>query len=341
LEREEYFGEAEGTRSIDVPGTGTCVAQLLHFLVPEAKIFLAQLDIKSREGDVAAAIDRAVEKKAGVIFIATAYRFAPQDDEDEDEISNACERAHARGVVIVAPAGNNGRSSSDRCVQSPANFPSVIGVGVCDEKGDLLPSCARGLPGKPDDVSKPDVVLHLPDLRALIGHHCTDDMVAAVVVTGFVARCSSNQNPLEVKQHLLSMSPIERRKDVLELCNYFERKFPLEPSSTFVSLLSEYESTSIPESSLAMMLLNQGPSCVDEPNFVLDLSSHGRRAKSRSKGNRTDHKSRDHSRSPQRISSVIRLKDSDVAAVVDEDVDGDDEHHPEAQLSASSRKTKV
>ncbi len=55
------------------------------------------------------------------------------------DLRDACNRAEAEGVIVVAAAGNDGGA-----VNYPAAFASVIAVGACDERNDVTSYSSRG-----------------------------------------------------------------------------------------------------------------------------------------------------------------------------------------------------
>jgi serine protease AprX len=109
--------------------------------------------------DVAAGIDFCVDNGADVICLSLGgkgRRFNIGDD-----AVNACERAIAQGVYVVAAAGNDGEESNDHDVDSPAVTEKVIAVGAIDENKQIAPFSSVGdndgtLPGPFDDRQDPD-----------------------------------------------------------------------------------------------------------------------------------------------------------------------------------------
>lgn len=82
---------------------------------------------------VAAAIDWAARERADVIVIPLG------DHHDHAEVTAAIRLARARGVVVVAAAGN----AHPRPLLFPARLPGVLAVGACDPSGALLEDCCR------------------------------------------------------------------------------------------------------------------------------------------------------------------------------------------------------
>ena len=123
-----------------------------------------------RVSSVVEAMDWAIEHRAqyniGVINLSIgAPVLQPYRD---DPLCEAAERAVAAGIVVVASAGNIGRTQDGRMVfggvTSPGNAPSVLTVGAVDTHGTAVrsddtvaPFSSRG-PTRYDMVIKPDVV---------------------------------------------------------------------------------------------------------------------------------------------------------------------------------------
>jgi serine protease AprX len=82
-----------------------------------------------------------------------------------DPLCRAARQAVAAGIVVVAAAGNGGRTGSGfGTILSPANEPSLITVGAMDDSGTvareddvLAPYSAKG-PTLIDSIAKPDLV---------------------------------------------------------------------------------------------------------------------------------------------------------------------------------------
>ena len=60
---------------------------------------------------------------------------------DNDLLKSACASARARGMVLVAAAGNNGPKAP---YGYPAAYPGVIAVTATDDKDQLMPQANRG-----------------------------------------------------------------------------------------------------------------------------------------------------------------------------------------------------
>lgn len=126
----------------DENGHGTHVAGIIAALdndigvvgvAPETNLLIAKAFDASGSGsldDIIAAIDWSVQNGAQIISMSFGT------DIDYTSLHDACDAAYARGVVLVAAAGNDakivGRVEFDT-VDYPARYDSVIAVGATDE----------------------------------------------------------------------------------------------------------------------------------------------------------------------------------------------------------------
>jgi serine protease AprX len=120
--------------------------------------------------DVIEAIDWAVEnRRAYNIRIINLSLGAPVvQPYRDDPLCEAVQRAVAAGIVVVAAAGNHGRTPDGRsqygAIMSPGNDPHVVTVGALDTKGtadrsdDAVAAFSSRGPTLYDLVLKPDVV---------------------------------------------------------------------------------------------------------------------------------------------------------------------------------------
>lgn len=83
--------------------------------------------------DIIAGIDWAVEQRVDVINLSlgASINYPPLHD--------AIRRAHDAGIVIVAAAGNTGKS-----ILYPAAYPEVIAVGMTDDENEVERKSSRG-----------------------------------------------------------------------------------------------------------------------------------------------------------------------------------------------------
>ena len=106
-------------------GHGTHVSGIITRIAPQSKLLPVRvLDVNGRGNTyvLAYAIEWAVDNGADVINLSLGSEF------DSQVLGDAIAAAQARGVVIVAAAGNDG----GEIPQYPANFPGVISVTAVD-----------------------------------------------------------------------------------------------------------------------------------------------------------------------------------------------------------------
>jgi serine protease AprX len=120
--------------------------------------------------DVIAGIDWAVANRAkyGIRILNLALGHPVAESATTDPLCLAAERAVKAGIVVVASAGNHGRTSTGATIlggiTSPGNSAAVITVGAIDTAGTvdrsddkIAPYSSRG-PTQYDGAIKPDVV---------------------------------------------------------------------------------------------------------------------------------------------------------------------------------------
>jgi serine protease AprX len=115
--------------------------------------------------EVAKAIYWAIENKDNYhinILNISIGRF-PLKSYKNDELCQAVEKAWDAGIVVVAAAGNEGKSG-DGSINSPGIDPKIITVGYFDDNATLktdddmlTPNSSKG-PTKPDKLMKPDLI---------------------------------------------------------------------------------------------------------------------------------------------------------------------------------------
>jgi hypothetical protein len=76
-------------------------------------------------------INWAVDNGASVINISSIQKLADASDKDVNTITTAIDKAFNRGVLVVAPVGNEGNTQADM----PAALPHVLTVGASDTLG--------------------------------------------------------------------------------------------------------------------------------------------------------------------------------------------------------------
>lgn len=106
----------------------------------------------------------------------------------------AVDRAMRAGVIVVAAAGNDGRSD-DGDVQSPASVANVVAVGAVDRQGVIAPFSSRGrndgsVP-RSDPNKKPEVVAPGLEIATLLPGgsyaYVSGTSPASALVAGIVA----------------------------------------------------------------------------------------------------------------------------------------------------------
>jgi subtilisin family serine protease len=133
----------------DLDGHGTAVATIaagqaggVRGVSPSSPVIpIKILDARGETSapDVIAGIDAAVSRGAKVNNISAAAP-AGKPTADDRRVLTAVERAVSKGVVVVAPSGNEGKPGID----IPAIYPHVLAVGATDESGVAAPFSNTG-----------------------------------------------------------------------------------------------------------------------------------------------------------------------------------------------------
>jgi len=163
----------------DAYGHGTLVAGAMVSqaggaagLSPEVRLLsLRVLDAagRGRTSDAIAALGWLVEQADahGVRVVNVSLGSAVVESYRTDPLCQAVEAAIRHGLVVVASAGNLGRSDGETLyggVGSPANHPAVITVGAADPQGtveradDAVAAFSSRGPTLVDGIAKPDLV---------------------------------------------------------------------------------------------------------------------------------------------------------------------------------------
>jgi serine protease AprX len=120
--------------------------------------------------DVIAAIDYAVSHKdeLNIRIVNLSVAAAVSESYNADPLTLAAQRAVASGIVVVAAAGNNGRSAQGRTqyagITAPGNAPWVLTVGASSHMGtidradDTIAAFSSRGPTAIDYTAKPDLV---------------------------------------------------------------------------------------------------------------------------------------------------------------------------------------
>ncbi len=107
-------------------------------VAPEARLLIGKVLGDDGSGDsagVAAGVDWAADQGAQIISMSLGSPYA------DASLQAAIGRATAKGVFVIAAAGNTGRPSS---VNYPARWPETIAVSAVDRSGRLSRFSSRG-----------------------------------------------------------------------------------------------------------------------------------------------------------------------------------------------------
>ena len=123
--------------------------------------------------------------------------------EDSEELRQAVEYAEEMDVVIVAAAGNSGKTDPEAKFY-PAAQSTVISVGAEDEEGNLASFSQTGY----NLISAPGVdVSVLPFGFSIVPPKVSGTSYAAAIVTGWVSELlymNPDWNPDKVREALLA-----------------------------------------------------------------------------------------------------------------------------------------
>jgi serine protease AprX len=184
----------------DSSGARTGIAPGAHLVVLKA------LDAsgRGRISDVIAALDYAVANKdaLGIRIVNLSVATGVYESYTTDPLTLAAKSAVRSGLVVVASAGNNGRSALGRTqyagVTSPGNAPWVLTVGASSHMGTddsaddtVAPFSSRG-PGSIDYAAKPDLVAPGVGIESLTDPSSTlyatmgSSLLSGTVPTGYL-----------------------------------------------------------------------------------------------------------------------------------------------------------
>lgn len=174
----DYYGHGTHVAGI-IAGTGAhshcyqCTRNL-QGLAPGAKIINLRVLDQNGEGsdsNVIAAIDEAISLKAtyNIRVINLSLGRPVYESYAQDPLCHAVEEAWKAGIVVVAAAGNNGRSNPSGnygygTIMAPGNDPYVITVGATNtvetytRTDDKMTSYSSKGPTAIDHIVKPDLV---------------------------------------------------------------------------------------------------------------------------------------------------------------------------------------
>jgi hypothetical protein len=153
-------------------------------------VLVTSIDVGGTTADgLAAAIGSAVDGGADVISISLGVR------RDSPSLRSSVARARARGVLVVAAAGNVRFLPADY----PARYPDVLSVGAVTATGELRPDSAQRDLGTTANGS--DVAVLLPGGRRSVASGTS--VATALATNDVVRRLVSGQlnDPLEANVH--------------------------------------------------------------------------------------------------------------------------------------------
>jgi subtilisin family serine protease len=186
----DAIGAGEPAHPHGTAVAGAIASQLrLKGTAPAAQILAARAfgaQRASSEGttfNIVKAIEWAVSRKARIINLSFAGSRDPK-------IEVALKAARARGIVLVAAAGNDGPTSAPRY---PAADPNVIAVTATDEQDKLFAAAVRG---KHIAVAAPGVDLWLPSVEGTY-QETSGTSFSAAEVSGTIALLLERRPDLE------------------------------------------------------------------------------------------------------------------------------------------------
>ena len=142
-------------------------------IAPAARLIVLKVldgEGRGRISDVIAALDYAVSHRTSlnIKIVNLSVATGVYESYDSDPLTLAAKSAVSAGIVVVAAAGNNGRSSSGSNqyagITAPGNAPWVLTVGASSHMGttnrsdDTIAAFSSRGPGAVDYGAKPDIV---------------------------------------------------------------------------------------------------------------------------------------------------------------------------------------
>ena len=149
-------GNGHGTHVASIiAGSGKASGGRYRGVAPHADLYIAKvLDDRGqgRMSDVMAGLDWAVAEKAQVVNLSLG---SDMNCDGTDALSEACDAAAGKGVVVVVAAGNSG--PMPRTVGAPGCAREVITIGATTDDDEVARFSSRGPTS--DGRVKPDVCL--------------------------------------------------------------------------------------------------------------------------------------------------------------------------------------
>ncbi|MHB9033770.1 MAG: S8 family peptidase [Anaerolineae bacterium] len=156
-------GLGHGTHCAGIAaGSGAASKGKYRGVAPGASLLIAKVlrnDGSGMMSDVMEGVEWAVDQGAQVISLSLGEAGS---SDGNDPLSDLCEAAVQRGVVVVAAAGNEGPMGYT--VGSPAAAPNIITIGAASDLDRIAEFSSRGPTA--DGRVKPDVVLPGVDIVA-------------------------------------------------------------------------------------------------------------------------------------------------------------------------------
>jgi subtilisin family serine protease len=156
-------GLGHGTHCASIAaGSGVASQGLYQGVAPGASLLIAKVlrnDGSGMMSDVMDGVEWAVDQGAQVISLSLGESGS---SDGNDPLSDLCEAAIKRGVVVCVAAGNEGPMGYS--IGSPAAAPHVITVGAASDLDRIAEFSSRGPTA--DGRVKPDVVLPGVDIVA-------------------------------------------------------------------------------------------------------------------------------------------------------------------------------
>ena len=166
-----------------IAGSGAASNGKYRGVAPQADLYIAKvLDDQGsgRMSNVMAGLDWAVSQKAQVVNLSLG---SDRSCDGTDALSEACDAAVGKGLVVVVAAGNSGPGA--RTVGSPGCAREVITIGASNDDDDVTNFSSRGPTS--DGRVKPDVVL--PGMN-IISVRAADTSLGSGQVDAFYASLS-------------------------------------------------------------------------------------------------------------------------------------------------------
>ena len=200
-------------------------------------------------------MDNRKQNKYDIKILTLSLGAKPKTSYKEDPLCQAVEKAASHGITVVAATGNNGPEA--KTIDSPANSPSIISVGACDDRNAKSPNkvlladfSSRG--PTIDGFNKPDILAPGVNIHSLSNHNngyqrLSGTSMAAPIVAGCVALLlekTPTLTPQEIKRIIsvsalhLPLTQAEQGAGVLDLRKIADSTDFLPQKNTLVANLN-------------------------------------------------------------------------------------------------------